>query len=93
MKNMSFFLFENFQFWEVKLSIYLNRRVFVIKGFKLNWIKCGLLLNIDVVIVLNCSEKSVLPKLFLNLQIKSHKKFSSVRPSSRRLLKTLYLRH
>ena len=29
MKNISFFLFENFQFSEVKFSIYLNRRVFV----------------------------------------------------------------
>ena len=29
MKNISFFLSENFQFLEVKLSIYLNRRVFV----------------------------------------------------------------
>ena len=29
MKNMSFFLSENFQFLEVKFSIYLNRRVFV----------------------------------------------------------------
>ena len=30
MKNIRFFLSENFQFLEVKLSIYLNRRVFVI---------------------------------------------------------------
>ena len=29
MKNISFSLYENFQFLEVKLSIYLNRRVFV----------------------------------------------------------------
>ena len=29
MKNISFFLSENFQFLEVKFSIYLNRRVFV----------------------------------------------------------------
>ena len=28
MKNIIFFLFENFQFLEVKFSIYLNRRVF-----------------------------------------------------------------
>ena len=37
MKNISFFFFfssVNFQFLEVKFSIYLNRRVFVIrKGF------------------------------------------------------------
>ena len=29
MKNISFFLSENFQFLEVKFSIYLNRRVLV----------------------------------------------------------------
>ena len=29
MKNITIFLSENFQFLEVKLSIYLNRRVFV----------------------------------------------------------------
>ena len=29
MKNIIFFLSENFQFLEVKFSIYLNRRVFV----------------------------------------------------------------
>ena len=29
MKNIRGFLFENFQFLEVKFSIYLNRRVFV----------------------------------------------------------------
>ena len=29
MKNFSVFLSENFQFLEVKFSIYLNRRVFV----------------------------------------------------------------
>ena len=28
-KNVSFFLSENFQFLEVKFSIFLNRRVFV----------------------------------------------------------------
>ena len=28
-KYISFFLFENFQFLEVKFSIYLDRRVFV----------------------------------------------------------------
>ena len=27
--NISFFLYENFQFLEVKFSIYLNRRVFI----------------------------------------------------------------
>ena len=31
MKNISFFLSENFQFLEVKFSIYLNKRVFVMK--------------------------------------------------------------
>ena len=30
MKNIGFFLSENFQFWVMKFSIYLNRRVFVI---------------------------------------------------------------
>ena len=29
MKNISFFLSKNFQFLEVKFSVYLNRRVFV----------------------------------------------------------------
>ena len=29
MKNIRFFLSENFQFLEVKFSIYMNRRVFV----------------------------------------------------------------
>ena len=29
MKNISVFLSENFQFWEVKFSIHLNRHVFV----------------------------------------------------------------
>ena len=29
MKNIKVFLYENFQFLEVKFSIYLNRRVFV----------------------------------------------------------------
>ena len=29
MKNIRVFLSENFQFWEVKFSIYLNRHVFV----------------------------------------------------------------
>ena len=32
MKSMSFFLSENFKFLEVKFSIYLNRRVFVMYG-------------------------------------------------------------
>ena len=32
MKNISIFLSENFQFLEVKFSIYLNRRVFVMSG-------------------------------------------------------------
>ena len=33
MKNtcISFFLFENFQFLEVKFSIYLNRRIFIMR--------------------------------------------------------------
>ena len=29
MKNISFFLSENFQFLEMKFSIYLNKRVFI----------------------------------------------------------------
>ena len=33
MKNIRIFLSENFQFLEVKLSIYLNRRVFVMSLF------------------------------------------------------------
>ena len=32
MKNVRLFLSENYQVWEVKLSIYLNRRVFVMSG-------------------------------------------------------------
>ena len=32
MKTSGFFLSENFQFLEVKFSIYLNRRVFVMIG-------------------------------------------------------------
>ena len=35
-KHISFFLSENFQFLEVKLSIYLNRRVLVISGIVLH---------------------------------------------------------
>ena len=35
MKNISF-LSENFQFLEVKFSIYLNRRVFVMRSYKSN---------------------------------------------------------
>ena len=31
MKNIRFFLSENFQFLEVNFSIYLNRRVFVME--------------------------------------------------------------
>ena len=33
MKNIRVFLSENFQFLEVKFSIYLNSRVFVMKRF------------------------------------------------------------
>ena len=33
MKNISFFLSENFQFLEVKFSIYLNRRGFVMSYY------------------------------------------------------------
>ena len=29
MKNIRMFLSENFQFWVLKFSVYLNRRVFV----------------------------------------------------------------
>ena len=32
MKNIRFILSENFMFLEVKFSIYLNRRVFVMKA-------------------------------------------------------------
>ena len=35
MKNFRIFLFENFQFLEVKFSIYLNRRVFVMMSINL----------------------------------------------------------
>ena len=33
MKNIRVFVFENFQFEEVKFSLYLNRRVFVMRSF------------------------------------------------------------
>ena len=36
MKNIRFFLSEYFKFLEVKFSIYLNRRVFVIKRVNVN---------------------------------------------------------
>ena len=32
MKNIRVFVYENFQFLEVKLSLYFNRRVFVISA-------------------------------------------------------------
>ena len=32
MKNIRVFLSENFQFLELKFSIYLNRRVFLVSG-------------------------------------------------------------
>ena len=35
MKNIRDFLSENFQFMEVKFSIYLNRRVFIMKSISL----------------------------------------------------------
>ena len=37
MKNIRVFLSENFQFLEVKFSIYLNRRVFVMSRFIINY--------------------------------------------------------
>ena len=36
MKNIRIFVSENFQFLEVKVSIYLNRRVFVVTYFTVN---------------------------------------------------------
>ena len=39
MKNIRVFLSENFQFLEVKFSIYLNRRVFVMKHRRLLSVK------------------------------------------------------
>ena len=39
MKKYQSFLSENFQFWEVKFSIYLNRHVFVMKIMQLITIK------------------------------------------------------
>ena len=35
MKNIRVFLSENFQFLDMKFSIYLNRRVFVMNAFRL----------------------------------------------------------
>ena len=34
MKKYQNFLSENFQFWEVKFSIYFNRRVFVMLAYE-----------------------------------------------------------
>ena len=39
MKNIKFFIYENFQFLEVKFSIYLNRRVFVMSIISLHTIQ------------------------------------------------------
>ena len=33
MKNISVFVSENFQFLEMKFSMYLNKRVFIMGGF------------------------------------------------------------
>ena len=38
MKNIRFFLSENFMFLEVKFSIYLNRRVFVMEDALDPWL-------------------------------------------------------
>ena len=45
MKNIRFFLPENFHFLVVKFSIYLNRRVFVLSYFP---IKCMLCYSLEV---------------------------------------------
>ena len=37
MKNIRGFLSENFQFLEVKFSMYLNRRVFIMGCFELDF--------------------------------------------------------
>ena len=37
MKNIRVFLFENFQFLEMKFSIYLNSRVFVMQTTVVNY--------------------------------------------------------
>ena len=42
MKNIRFFLSENFQFLEVKFSIYLNRCVFVMATIVRTWVCVGL---------------------------------------------------
>ena len=42
MKNIKLFLSENYQVLEVKLSIYLNRRVFVMGTFRLTCIESSL---------------------------------------------------
>ena len=54
MKNIGIFLSENFQFLEMKFSLYLNRRVFVMVAFDklalqhlgrfIFWTRCLLLL-------------------------------------------------
>ena len=41
MKNINFFLSENFQFLVVKFSVYLNRRVFVMIILTLLYSKTG----------------------------------------------------
>ena len=58
MKNIRIFLSENFQFLEVKFSIYLNRRVFVMTRNDYNKKKkhlCFIDLNFKVVYVLSSS--------------------------------------
>ena len=49
MKKYQCFSSENFQFLEVKFSIYLNRRVFVMKHYKfhIGKIKMILVLTVD----------------------------------------------
>ena len=44
MKNVRVFLSENFQFLEVKLSIYMHSRVFVMRKIK----NCNQMTNIDM---------------------------------------------
>ena len=69
MKNIRVFLSEKFQFLEVKFSIYLNRRVFVMRSLllfmnRLNVTEATILVSFEFVF---CSRRILLPKIPKNL--------------------------
>ena len=57
MKNIRVFLSENFQFLEVKFSIYLNRRVFVMNTG-------GVMRRVTAIQSLSVHRQSVVPTLW-----------------------------